>query len=412
MDRTRRLFFFLLTIPFFTVTPSVNAQEKVNAQHVIVYHGADRFAGWPANNAAAIFPGDEIVVGFIEGAVEVGDGHNLAEGYTNWLARSRDGGLTWSCQDPEGYVGDFGDRPELQKLQKPVNFTKPGFMMRVVGTGYHGATDPRAHFFWSGDRGQTWKGPYAFSGIDLSEGTEAYNLTERTPRTDYIVQGRRECILFFSAREKGVFGSDRLFCIQTTDGGKRFEFLGWVEKPYDPADTSGTRKVNLYDDASRNPFATECRAVMASSLLADDGTIYTAVRRKYIVNGGTDRHWIDLYVSFDGGRTWKFRSWVCDTGPGNGNPPALEMTDEGRLCVVYGNRKTGTVNVVYSSDQGESWTDPQILMDGFWSEDMEFNDLGYPKLFRRSDGRMVAVFYYSTREHPHHLHASIWDPEQ
>jgi len=410
MRRDRMLGFPMVLMVVFGSSTAQSAQEKVDATHVIVYHEKGRFAGWPANNAAEIFAGDEIVAGFIEGAAETGEGHNLAEGYTNWLARSRDGGLTWTCQDPELYVGDFGDQPVLSNVAKPLDFSQPDFILRVVGTGYHGASDPRAHFFWSGDRGISWNGPYNFNGLDVPEGEGDHTLTELTPRTDYIVMGDRHCILFFSVREKGVFGSDRLFCIQTLDGGLNFEFLGWIIKPFEEADPSETGKVNLYEDTLRNPYATECRAVMASTVSAEDGTLLTAVRRKYILQGGTDRHWIDLYVSSDGGRSWKFRSKVCDTGPRNGNPPAMETTADGRLCVAYGNRRTGTVNIIYSSDQGQTWSDPLILMDGFWSEDMEFNDLGYPKLFRRSDGSMVAVFYYSTREHPHHLHATIWKP--
>jgi hypothetical protein len=399
---------FLLTA---ACTVSLSAQEKIDAEHVIVYAGADRFAGWPANCAAEIFSGDEIVTGFIEGGVEVDDGHNLAEPYTNWLARSKDGGLSWKAWDPEQYVGDDGDQPDLKTLSGPMNFTSGDFMMRIVGTGYHGANDPRAHFFYSDDRGISWNGPYAFNGFDPLVYTGTFNLTELTPRTDYIVRGKHECIVFVSAREKDVFGSDRLFCIKTTDGGQHFEFLGWVIPPYQEADAGNGPKVDLYDNKERNPRATACRAVMSSSVVTNDGTLLTAIRRKYIVKGGTDRHWIDLYASEDGGRTWNFRSMVCNTGPANGNPPAMVLTKGGDLYVVYGDRKHGTVNVISSADKGFSWRPFEILMDGFWSEDMEFNDLGYPKVFQRSDNKLVAVFYYSTKTHPHHLHASIWEPK-
>jgi len=30
----------------------------------------------------------------------------------------------------------------------------------------------------------------------------------------------------------------------------------------------------------------------------------------------------------------------------------------------------------YSKDQGRALTEPQVLMDGFWSEDMDLNDAG------------------------------------
>jgi hypothetical protein len=37
--------------------------------------------------------------------------------------------------------------------------------------------------------------------------------------------------------------------------------------------------------------------------------------------------------------------------------------------------------------------------------------LGYPRVVTRSDGKMVAIFYYSTKESLHHIHATIWDPD-
>ena len=409
----KKLSIYLLGTTFFFqgIHPEIiNAQKKVDAEHVIVYYGKDRFAGWPANCASAIFHGDEMITGFIEGGYELGDGHNLAEPYTNLLARSKDGGHSWQTWDPENYVGDFGDQPELKKLCAPLDFNSGDFMMRIVGTAYHGAKDPRAHFLCSFDRGESWLGPYGFEGFDPSAFLDKYGLTELTPRTDYLVTGKRECIVFISAREIDVFGSDRLFCIQTKDGGQSFDFLSWVIKPFELQDTLRVPKVDLYSNEERNPYATECRAVMSSTVATKDGTLLTAIRRKYIVKGGSDRHWIDIYASEDGGSSWKFRSMVCNTGPGNGNPPALEISASGMLHVAYGDRKNGTVNIISSTDYGLTWAPPEILMDGFWSEDMEFNDLGYPKLFLRSDQKMCAVFYYSTKEYPHHLHACIWEP--
>ena len=83
---------------------------------------------------------------------------------------------------------------------------------------------------------------------------------------------------------------------------------------------------------------------------------------------------------------------------------------DGRFVAVFGERKSGTIQLAYSSDEGKTWGTPQILFDAFWSEDMELDDLGYPRVVRRSDGKMVAIFYYSTRDHLHHIHATIWEP--
>lgn len=383
--------------------------EVENAEHVIVYSQSGRFAGWPANNGIWLFHGNEILVGFTEAEYKLSDSHNAIEPYRSWLARSRDGGITWTCGDPSGYVGDFGDMPELIQVTVPIEFDHPEFALRVVGEGYHGCGDPRGHFFFSLDAGNTWSGPFGFGDLTGFPELQKYNLTEITPRTDYIITGKTECLIFMGAREAGVFGSDRLFCIQTTDGGQTFQFRGWVVKPFREDEMEGVVTVNLFDDPARNPFATECRAVMSESLRLPDGRMISVMRRKYDKDDDTF-NWLDAYVSADNGATWSFLSYVAGTGMGNGNPPAIELLTDGRLAAVYGERTQGTIQVVYSSDLGKSWSAPQILMQGFWSEDMEYNDLGYPRLMQRADGKLVAVYYYSTREHLHHLRATIWQP--
>ncbi|WP_379842499.1 sialidase family protein [Larkinella bovis] len=386
-----------------------NAQKAVrNVQHSIIYHQPGRFVGWPANGGGFIYENDEIVVGFTEAKYKISNSHNGEKPFLSWLGRSTDGGQTWTTEDPAQYVGDFGDTPDLKPVSTPIDFKHPGFAMRVVGASYHGAEDGRAHFFYTYNKGKTWQGPFSFG--DLFQWKELSNigLDELSPRTDYVVNGKNECLLFFSVRKANSFGSDRLFCIKTVDGGKSFAFQGWI---VGPAGSSGKyTKVKLFDDDRKNPYANECRAVMSQSERLSDGTLVSVIRRKYVTKDKQELHWIDAYSSTDGGKTWTFTSKVADTGAYNGNPPAFTITKDGRLCVVYGERDHGTIRVVYSSDKGKRWTEPQILMDGFWSEDMELNDLGYPRVVRRKDGKMVAMYYYSTKEHLHHLRASIWMP--
>ena len=385
-----------------------------HAKQVVVFYEKGKFGGWPANNGAFVFDDDEMLAGFTVGTYELKkNSHNIEEPYYSWLARSRDGGETWHAWDPEHYVGDFGDQPQLKTLEKPINFKEPKFVMRVVGTAYHGAEDPRGHFFYSYDGGVSWNGPYGFGDLLHHPELKKYGLGELTPRTDYVVLSESECLVFISARIKGKFGSDRLFCVKTDDGGKSFKFHGWVVRPYKADETEGVPRVQLYDDKAKNPWATQCRAVMSQTFLLDDGKLLSVMRRKYVPEGGGEsRNWVDAYASTDGGRTWTFQSKVGDAGKGNGNPPALALTADGRLCAVFGEREFGTIQVAYSKDEGKSWSEPKILFDKFWSEDMELNDLGYPRVLRRSDGKMVAIFYYSTKKHPHHIHATIWEPKQ
>lgn len=386
-------------------------QKVENAEHVVVYHEEGKFLGWPANNGAWSADGVNMLVGFTRGDYElIKDNHNIGGNRVSWLARSTDMGQTWKGYDPVNYVGDFGDEPELITLKNPIDFSRPQFAMRLVGTSYHGAEDARGHLFFSYDAGKSWKGPYRLGADDIREwpelkNTSLTNKTELTPRTDYVVEGKDRCLIFMSVREKGKFGTDRLFCMRTVDGGRTFKFVGWVVPPFDDSKVDHAVKVKLEEDNAQNPHPDECRAVMSQTIKLKNGKLISAMRRRY-----KDHNWVDAYVSEDGGKSWTFLSEVGDAGAGNGNPPALNITDKGRLVAIFGNREVpGTMMVVYSDNEGESWNKPKILRDGYGSVDMETIDLGYPQLLRRKDGKMIALYYWSTKDCLHHIAATIWD---
>jgi len=389
-------------------------QKVENAEHVIVYHEKSKFLGWPANNGAWSADGVNMLVGFTHGDYKlIKDNHNIGGNQVSWLARSTDNGQTWEGYDPVGYVGDFGKEPELLTLENPIDFSHPQFAMRVVGTAYHGSYDARGHFFFSYNAGKSWSGPYRLGNDDIREWPELKNTTltedtELTPRTDYVVEGKDQCLVFMSVREKGEFGTDRLFCMRTLDGGRTFKFVGWVVPPFDEKKADLSVKVKLEEDDAQNPHPNQCRAVMSKTIRLKSGKLICAMRRRY-----NEHNWVDAYVSEDDGKTWTFLSEVGDAGAGNGNPPALNVTDKGRLVAVFGNREDpGTMMVVYSDNEGASWSPPKILRDDYGSEDMETIDLGYPQLLRRKDGKMVALYYWSTKKFLHHIAATIWDADE
>src|SRR5436309_8956118 len=72
-------------------------------RHVMVYHHPGRFGGWPANHGIWSW-GDEILVGFSAGYhKDLGPNrHNIDHDKPeeHLLARSRDGGLTWTIENP------------------------------------------------------------------------------------------------------------------------------------------------------------------------------------------------------------------------------------------------------------------------------------------------------------------------
>jgi hypothetical protein len=253
--------------------------------------------------------------------------------------------------------------------------------MRVVGTGYHATDEKRGGFFFSEDRGKSWRGPYHLG--DLAD-LEQFEGRELTPRTDYIVGGPNDCLVFLSARNPKIWGSDRVFCVRTRDAGKTFQFVSWV--------------VPLSD-----PF----RAVMPSTVRCSARRLVSAIRRREI---DTENCWVDTYVSDDDGQNWFFLSKVGVTGRHNGNPPALLRLQDGRLCCVYGNRTKRRIMARLSDDEGASWSEEMTLRDDYRSLENDA-DLGYPRLVQRKDGRLVVIYYWATREHPHqYIAATIWDP--
>jgi hypothetical protein len=125
---------------------------------------------------------------------------------------------------------------------------------------------------------------------------------------------------------------------------------------------------------------------------------------------GGDECWIDAYASNDEGREWAFLSRVGETGAHNGNPPALTRLADGRLCCVYGQRDRRQMIARYSRDEGASWSEELVLRDDYASL-QDDQDLGYGRLFQRSDGCLVATYYWATKDRPHqHIAATIWAP--
>jgi hypothetical protein len=358
--------FVILLLAFSPVVAiSQDLSESTTLKHQVVFSKSDRFAAWPANNGVWIWQGKEILVGFTHGRYKVKRSHDIERPQFDVLGRSTDGGRTWKIEDPENFSGD-----DLEPKPSPggINFTHPDFAMRVGGDS----------FFISYDRGKNWHGPYLFGDFGLPKSA----LKQITSRTDYIVNGPQDCFIFTAARKPGQFGTDKAFCMRTTDGGKTFKFVSWIVPPDDPY-----------------------RAVMPSTVRITDNRLVTAIRRRAYP---PDVCWVDAYISNDNAKSWKHLSTVGVTGNWNGNPPALTRLKDGRLCCVYGNRTERKMYAAVSNDEGATWSDPIILRDDFRVDTEQ--DLGYPRLVERADGKLVAMYYWATEERPQqHIAATIMD---
>ncbi len=339
---------------------------------VPVFARPGTLAGWPANNGLWCWEGKEILVGFVVGDYVEQPGHNIAEPYRLLTARSTDQGETWVTSAPQITSIDIA--------ATALDFADPNFALRVAGTGYHGSAVPTGAFYFTQDRGHTWRGPTAFEGLRTHPALHGRSITART---DYVVESSHSCLVMMSARGSDDLSADRAFGARTTDGGRTFQFVAWVVPPEDPH-----------------------RAVMPATVPCGSGKLVTTIRRR---ETGTQRCWIDAYASTDAGGHWRWMSMVTDTGGWNGNPPALTRLRDGRLCCVYGERNTCRMLAKISADDGQTWHAPSILRDDFHCDAHNDPDVGYARVCQRADGQMLALYYWATRALPNqHIAATVW----
>lgn len=349
-------------------------------EHVDVYSVAGRFGGWPANHGIWSW-GDEILVGFSAGYYkDLGDRHHIdrERPEEHLLARSRDGGATWEIEDPAAKgalipVGDalHGVTPPGLK-ERPwrdcpggIDFTHPDFCMTIRMTSAHAGP---ARFYYSTDRGHNWLGPFrlpSFGQIGIA------------PRTDYIVNGKHDCMLFITAA-KSNHREGRPLCVHTTDGGRTFKVLSWIGD--EPSGFS----------------------IMPATVRLNADELLCALRRRESTWRG-----IETYRSTDNGR-----SWQADTVPVPhlkiGNPPSLIRLRDGRLCLTYGYRAAPSgIRAKLSRDGGRTWQKEIILRD-----DGGGRDVGYPRTVERPDGKIVTVYYFHDQPvGDRYIAATIWDPD-
>ena len=362
---------------------------KRENEHVIQHYDPEKWCAVAANNGGngpTWQWENEILNGFTMGTYGLTDtGHQTRSDtpFVSWLARSVDGGRTWRTWEPDGYAGKSA---ETTRNTAPIDFTSPGFVLRVEGAGYHGNNGAR--WFFSDDRGESWKGPFGFGG--LLEQPELAG-KEFTGRTAYIVNGAGELFIFLSvrvredARKSGIRLTEKTFMAKSVDGGRSFVFVSWII-----------------------PWSDPNRAVMPAPVRDSDTDLVVTLRRKSETN-----NWIDCYGSSDNGITWSFRSAVGHTEEGslyNGNPPSMVKLSDGRLCCAYGNRSERKIVVRLSADSGVTWSTARILRDDFHSVN-DWPDLGYCRLFQRPDGLCVTNYFWCTAERPQtHIAVTIFDP--
>ena len=339
-------------------------QQPAAKENSIVFKESGRYGGWPANHGLWQW-GDELVVGFTSTWFKAAkNDHKIdrTKPSYEWQARSLDGGRTWKTESEL----PFGDRKSEAKpapLPQALDFTAPDFALMFRFGGLHAGP---SWFYVTHDRCKTWQGPYSFAveGVD-----------KICTRTDLIMLGSRDCLLFGSCAKRNDGREGRVFCARTTDGGLTWKLVSFIG-----------------EEPPQKSFA-----IMPSSLRLGDGTVLTTIRR----SDGS----IDAWRSKDLGATWTFASKAA-TGIG-GNPPALVQLQDGRVAVTYGFRvKPFGVRARISADGGCTWGPEIVLRDDGYD-----GDLGYPRSLVRPDGKVMTIYYFNgPREEDRAIEATLWKP--
>ncbi len=353
-------------------------------EHVPVYDVDGRFGGWPANHGIWSW-GNEILVGFGAGYYkDLGpERHNIdrERPEEHLLARSLDGGETWSIEYParQGVLigtrgGRHGTLPTEYK-ERPltdcpggINFAHPDFAMTCRMSG---ADTGESRFYYSYDRGKTWQGPFRLP---------MFGQPGIAARTDYIVNTEHDCLVFLTASKQNN-SEGRPICVRTTDGGKSWALIAVI----------GPEPKGI--------------AIMPSTIRLGPDRLLTTIRM-HAGTGEPRRRWIDAWASDDDGKTWTFLDRpVPDTG--EGNPPHLILLSDGRGCLTYGYRaKPFGIMARLTDDGGKTWGPELIIRD-----DGAGRDIGYPRTVQRRDGKIVTLYYFfDAGDVDRKIIASIWSP--
>jgi hypothetical protein len=356
------------------------ASQSPAVHHVDVYRVPGRFGGWPANHGIWRW-GNEILVGFGAGTMKDNGPERHAIDHDkpeeHLLARSLDGGETWSIENPAEHGALIPAGKALHGIAPPqlkqpvpidcpgdIDFTHPDFALTVRMTD---ADVGPSRFYYSLDRGHRWQGPFKLPQFD-TPGIAA--------RTDYVVNGRHDCLLFLTAAKRdGEEG--RPLVVRTVDGGRSWKFVSWI----------GPEPTGF--------------SIMPSTVRRGPSELITTLR----VHEGR-RRWIDAWQSLDDGQLWTLVGQpVADTG--EGNPPSLIQLADGRLCLTYGYRAAPyAMCAKLSSDGGRTWGNEITLRGGAGGR-----DIGYPRSVQRPDGHVVVVYYWhDTPKGDRYIAATIWEP--
>jgi len=141
---------------------------------------------------------------------------------------------------------------------------------------------------------------------------------------------------------------------------------------------------------------------------SDDGRIWK--KQSVISEGINESTPVVLFSSSDHGKTWKKKGSLTLGGQ---HPAHLLLLKNNSVLLSYGIRNRGLygVGVRISSDSGETWSSPEVLVT--FETDRRSVDGGYPSTVQTDEGTLVTAYYCSgiTTHFRYHMGVVRWKPE-
>jgi len=189
-----------------TLGSSLLAVDAVDVQHTVIHYEEGKHCGMPAFHGAQQWHwGNEFLIAYNYSVWAPGtQGDPLKPPTFARLARSTDGGLSWTHYDPPNFEGDGG--VVTPPPAEGVDFSAPGFAFKMNTRAFpedqkNGVYVGKSAFY-SLHKGATWKGPFAFPGLWESPQLNDVNGDTATSRTDYIVLDRYTARVHVRADER------------------------------------------------------------------------------------------------------------------------------------------------------------------------------------------------------------------
>lgn len=284
----------------------------------------------------------------------------------------------------------------------------------------HGTRPGEVDLYASADGGRTWtkrstptrRPAGAFGRLNHAVGVAPDG-------TLHVVSGGWE---YEGPNPKGGYKKKKLLrpeASRSTDGGRTWTFAatypdgadGMTLVPFGNVETGadGTLRVAAYSyNQSAQPRVDICYAIesrdqgrtwtrgsVIGQPAANETDLLHLGRGRWLAaarnlgRNGQPGHAIDLYASDDEARTWRK---IAEPTAGNQHPGDLLKLADGRVLLVYGDRRPGNLGVGArtSADEGRTWSDGVLLTTGVLTRDS-----GYPSSAQLADGTIVTVYYAS-----------------